>query len=134
MKQILFGVYCALLLSSAHGQMRNQVKSTKNPAEAYIRQAEREWIAAIATGDVSVVTRFLADDFIGIGSDAAPYNKAEAISWIQSSHSDFIYCRLDSPSKIRFFGNMVVAQGSESWERRRGEPRKGRFVWTEVWV
>lgn len=121
-------------MSSAGGQTRDRARAARSSAEAYIREGEREWTAAIASGDVSGAERILADDFIGIGSDATPYNKADAISWIRSSHGDFIYCRLDSPSKIRFFGNTAVAQGSESWERRAGEPRKGRFVWTEVWV
>jgi hypothetical protein len=31
--------------------------------------------------------------------------------------------------KVRFFGDTAVAQGSESWEKRKGEPRYGRFVW-----
>jgi ketosteroid isomerase-like protein len=121
-------------MSSANGQTRDRVEPAKGSAEAQIREGEREWTAAIASGDVSGVRRILADDFVGIGSDALPYNKADAISWIESGHGDFVYCRLDAPSKIRFFGDTAVAQGSESWERRTGEPRKGRFVWTEVWV
>jgi hypothetical protein len=36
--------------------------------------------------------------------------------------------------KVRFFGDTAVAQGSESWERRTGKPRLGRFVWTDTWV
>jgi hypothetical protein len=27
-----------------------------------------------------------------------------------------------------------VAQGSESWEKRKGEPHYGGFVWTDTWI
>jgi hypothetical protein len=36
--------------------------------------------------------------------------------------------------KSGFFGDNAVAQGSESWEKRKGEPRFGRFVWTDTWI
>ncbi len=36
--------------------------------------------------------------------------------------------------RVRFFGNTAVAQGYETWERRSGQPRRGRFVWTDTWV
>jgi hypothetical protein len=36
--------------------------------------------------------------------------------------------------KVRFYGDTAVAQGSESWVRRTGEPRQGRFVWTDTWL
>lgn len=34
--------------------------------------------------------------------------------------------------KIRFYGDMAIAQGNESWERKTGE--RGRFVWTDTWL
>jgi hypothetical protein len=34
--------------------------------------------------------------------------------------------------KVRFYGNMAIAQGSETWEKRSGE--RGRFVWTDTWL
>lgn len=34
--------------------------------------------------------------------------------------------------KIRFYGDMAIAQGNKSWERKTGE--RGRFVWTDTWL
>ena len=36
--------------------------------------------------------------------------------------------------KVRFYGDTAVAQGSETWERRTGDPLRGRFVWTDTWL
>jgi hypothetical protein len=36
--------------------------------------------------------------------------------------------------KLRFYGDTAVAQGSESWERRTGTPKRGSFVWTDTWI
>ena len=54
-----------------------------------------------------------ADDFIGVDVDGSRYDKAKAISFVQTHHSDYISNHLDDV-KIRFFGNSAVAQGSES--------------------
>jgi ketosteroid isomerase-like protein len=107
--------------------------STAN-AERYIRDSESQWAEAVASGDVSVVQRILSDDFIGVDAgDGHLYPKAEAISWIQEHHTEYLFNHLDDV-KVRFFGDTAVAQGSESWERRAGEPRRGRFAWTDTWV
>ena len=36
--------------------------------------------------------------------------------------------------KVRFYGDAAVAQGNESWVRRTGTPKQGRFVWTDTWI
>lgn len=73
----------------------------------------------------------MADDFIGVEADDGHlYDKGEAIFWIRKHRSEYISNHLDDV-KIRFCGIAAVAQGSESWERRTGEPRRGRFVWTD---
>lgn len=103
-------------------------------ADQYIRDSESQWAEAVANGDVSVVQRILSDDFIGVDAgDGHLYPKAEAISWIREHHTEYLFNHLDEV-KVRFFGNTAVAQGSESWERRTGEPRRGRFMWTDTWL
>jgi hypothetical protein len=36
--------------------------------------------------------------------------------------------------KVRFFGETAVAQGSETWEKRNGQLKRGTYVWTDTWV
>lgn len=134
MKKILFCVLGLLLVSPASPQTRRPATPEQNSAERYIRESEAQWAEAIANGDVSVVQRILADDFIGVDPDDGHlYYKAEAISWIREHHQEFISNHLEQV-KIRFFGHTAIAQGSESWSRSTGEPRRGRFVWTDTWL
>ncbi len=115
--------------STAQNLTNNQIA-----AEKYIRESEIQWTEAVVSGDVSVVQRILADDFVGVDpSDGHPYNKREEISSTRQERGEYISDHL-ADVKIRFFGNAAIAQGSESWERRTGKPRRGRFVWTDTWV
>jgi len=100
--------------------------------EAYIKDSESKWAESLVNGDTASVNRILAHDFIGTGSDGGRYTKQEAIDWI-SQPSSFISNRLDSV-KVTFFGNMAIARGSETWERRSGEVFKGQYVWTDTWL
>jgi ketosteroid isomerase-like protein len=123
-----------LIIAAALSMAAQQSTTSNADAERYIRDSESQWAEAVATGDLSVVKRVLADDFIGVDAgDGHLYPKAEAISWIQDHHTEFVFNHVDEV-KVRFYGNTAVAQGSESWERRIGEPRRGRFVWTDTWV
>jgi ketosteroid isomerase-like protein len=123
-----------LILATALSVSAQQSTTTNTDAERYIRDSESQWAEAVANGVVSAVKRILADDFIGVDAgDGHLYPKTEAISWIRDNHTEFAFNHLDEV-KVRFFGNTAVAQGSESWERRTGEPRRGRFVWTDTWV
>jgi hypothetical protein len=50
----------------------------------------------------------------------------EAPKYFVSNHANEI--------KVRFYGATALAQGDETWERRSGDPLRGRFVWTDTWV
>jgi len=102
-------------------------------ARQYITESEKQWAEAVASGDSTVVQRILADDFIGVSTKGEQYNKEyevhstpEGPKFFKSNHLNDI--------KIRFYGNMAVAQGDEIWVRYSGEPITGRFVWTDTWL
>jgi ketosteroid isomerase-like protein len=116
------------------GSTAQNLTSAQLAAEKYIREGEARWTEAIVSGDVSIAQRILADDFVGVDpSDGHLYDKREEISSTRQERSRYISDHLTNV-KIRFFGNTAIAQGSESWVRRTGEPRRGRFVWTDIWV
>jgi ketosteroid isomerase-like protein len=102
-------------------------------AERYIVASERQWAESVATGDSSVVERILADDFIGVDPDGNFYDRAKMIADTKVANRTFLSNHLDEV-KVRFYGDTAVAQGSETWERRTGTPKRGRFVWTDTWV
>ena len=102
-------------------------------AEQYIIQSEREWAESVATGDTSVIERILADDFVGVAPKGRSYDKAQMLSDTRESPKYFVSNHANKV-RVRFYGDTAVAQGDETWERRSGDPLRGRFVWTDTWV
>ena len=99
--------------------------------ERYILESEGQWAESVATGDTSAIERILADDFIGVDPKGRLYTKQKMIDETRNAPKSFLSNRLNDV-KVRFFGNTVIAQGSETWEKRSGE--RGRFVWTDTWL
>jgi ketosteroid isomerase-like protein len=121
------------LLIGASAVVRLLVPTARSP-EQYIRDAERQWAEATASGDTSVVVRIVATDFVGIDpADGHRYGKTEAIASIRDHHAEYSSSRLDEMT-VRVIGTTAIAQGSESWERRTGEPRRGGYIWTDTWM
>ena len=102
-------------------------------AERYIIESEHQWAESVATGDSSVVERILADDFIGVDPKGRSYDKAKMVSDTRDAPKYFVSNHANEV-KVRFYGDTAVAQGSETWERRTGDPLRGRFVWTYTWL
>ncbi|MFL6353648.1 MAG: nuclear transport factor 2 family protein [Bryobacteraceae bacterium] len=102
-------------------------------AERYITEGEHQWAATLVTGDTSTVQRLLADDFLGVDPDGDPYDKPKQIADTRGFPKTYVSNRLNE-MKVRFFWNAAVIQGSETWERRTGTPKRGRFVWTDTWI
>ena len=102
-------------------------------AKQYITESEKQWAEAVASGDSTVVQRILADDFVGVATDGSHYNKEHEVHDTPEGPKHFKSNHLNQV-KIRFYGNMAVAQGDETWVRYSGEPLTGRFVWTDTWL
>jgi ketosteroid isomerase-like protein len=99
--------------------------------ERYILDSERQWAESVATGDTSAIERILADDFIGVDPKGHLYTKQQMIDETRNAPKYFVSNRLHDV-KVRFYGKLAIAQGSETWEKRSGE--RGRFVWTDTWL
>ena len=99
--------------------------------ERYILESERQWAESVATGATSAIERILADDFIGVDPHGHVYTKQQMIGDTRNAPKYFVSNRLNDV-KVRFYGKMAVAQGSETWEKHSGE--RGRFVWTDTWL
>ena len=101
-------------------------------AEEYIRESEKQWAESVASGDSGVIVRILADDFIGVDPDGSQYNKEAMVKGTFDAPKYFLSNHLNEV-KIRFYGNTAVAQGNETWVKRK-DSFTGRFVWTDTWV
>jgi ketosteroid isomerase-like protein len=119
--------FLLLVTSLAHVQTGDDHASDR----AYIRQAESDWAESVVTNNVSVLERILADDFLGVDIDGSHYSKTDAIKDFRTKPSEFVSNHLNEV-EIRFYGDVAVAQGNESWKKKDGT--LGKFVWTDTWV
>jgi len=100
-------------------------------AEAQIRDIERAWAKVAVTGDPSVIETIFANDFLGTNPDGMLYTKQDFINDTRANPLGFISNELND-MKLRFFGNVAVAQGNETFTRKDGAT--GRLVWTDILV
>jgi uncharacterized protein (TIGR02246 family) len=98
-------------------------------AEAEIREIQQSWAQVAVTGDPTVIETIFADDFQGIAPDGTSYGKRDFIEDVKANPLGFKSIVLDE-MKVRFFGNVAVAQGRETFTKQDGE--RGRFAWTDV--
>ena len=105
----------------------------QDEAKQYIIESEHQLAESVASGDTTVIERLLADDFIGLDPGGKFYDKAKMISHTRDAPKYFVSNHVNQV-KVSFYGDSAVAQGDETWERRSGEPRRARFVWTDTWV
>jgi ketosteroid isomerase-like protein len=101
------------------------------PVLSYICKSEREWAESVASGDTSAVKRILSEDFIGVDPKGKQYRKAEMVADTAEAPKYF-NSNVIGDIIVRFYGNTAVAQGSETWRKKKGDT--GRFVWTDTWV
>jgi ketosteroid isomerase-like protein len=121
-------VVLTVLMFVSWAQQADQAK-----VERYIKESESQWAEAAVKGDTATVERVLADDFVGVAPDGSLYDKGREIVDTREDKGNTISNHTNG-IKVRFFGDTAVAQGSETWERRSGEPKRGSYVWTDTWV
>ena len=138
MRLLLVAVVAATLCAcSNHAQERRadpDAATAQLPpqaeSEAYMRKAEEDWAQVFVKENPALFERILADDFVGVFSDGVVRNKAETIPH-EKPDPAFRSAKLDYVN-YRHFGDIAVAQGVESAQRRDGKSDL-RLIWTDVW-
>lgn len=98
-----------------------------------IEAGEATWARSIPAGDVAAMQALLDEDYRGVAPDGSRTTKAEELEGLKSGPQHFVSNRLVEVH-VRLYGDAAVAEGIEQWEKRDGEPRTGRWVWTDTWV
>ncbi len=96
-----------------------------------IRKSSQVWADVGVTGDPAPMETLFADDFIGTDSEGKLYTKRDFINFIKTSPAPFVSNKVNEV-KIRFFGNVAVAQGNETFKLKNGA--SGRFFWTDIYL
>jgi hypothetical protein len=74
----------------------------------------------------------LAADFLGIEVDGSHYDKAWEIKAFQSEAATFSSMKMKD-MKIRFTGDIAIAQGHLSFKKKNGDG-SGGIAFTDTWV
>jgi ketosteroid isomerase-like protein len=126
----VFVIVSVLLLVSA---------SAARPVRAstdveFISFLEEAWVNAILTKDVKVLDRVLADDFIGVSPNGAPYSKKEAIADIRSGFYAVESMELQD-LKVHITGDVAIVTYYQNEKSKFGnEDSTGHYIFTDVWV
>jgi ketosteroid isomerase-like protein len=102
-------------------------------AEKYIKESEQQWAEAAKNQDIALIDRIVAVDFLGIAPDGTFYNKSDELSRVKLGGDEVLSNHVNH-IKVRFFGDTAVAQGDETWEHLKGDPKRGSYVWTDTWI
>jgi ketosteroid isomerase-like protein len=108
----------------------NHSKEREMTSENEIRQLNNAYIQASLAGDVAWYQAHLAEDFVGIESDATVLDKA-AFLRMTAQGSDLAHYQLEEVD-VRFYGNVALIRCTGSWQTKQGVPGISRYV--DVWV
>jgi len=127
----VLAVAAALFVAIFAGQGQDAEQSK---VERYIKEGEAAWAEAGSKGDATTVERILADDFVGVAPNGSFYSKATEMANARNDHGTVTVSNHVNDINVRFYGDTAVAQGSETWEMRNANPKRGSYVWTDTWV
>jgi len=100
-------------------------------AEEYIIKSELEWGPSLAAGDTTVTERICSEDFIGISSKGAEYNKRDlnkkTVLEANQKKAE-VY-----DVKVVFYEKAAVARGKETWTNL-SDSTSTYSVWTDTWI
>ena len=104
--------------------------------EASVRQAEKDWNAAIVKQDMAAVTKFMADDYVLINVlDRGP-STTERSEWLQNLAAMRIISYQTEVTRVRVYGDSAVVSLKGSWHVVFPDAGEidGNFFVTDVWT
>jgi ketosteroid isomerase-like protein len=100
--------------------------------EAIIRARASAWGAAFMRGDVGAIDSLLADDFIGTAKNGTLYDKPTMRGWVVICPN--LTSSRTSVNRVRFFGEIAIATGTDDMIGPAPAYRRIRTVWTDIWI
>lgn len=100
--------------------------------EAAIRERAAAWGGAFVRGDVDMVDRLLADDFVGTAKNGTLYDKRTMMGWVRDGPN--LSSNKTTVDQIRFFGDIAIATGTDVIVGPTPEMRRIKTIWTDIWI
>lgn len=105
----LFGLLTGIcLFVNCNNVQTKAAKIDYEKAEQYIKESEKQWAEAVASGDSTVIQRILADDFIGVDTKGNQHDKQHEVHGTHDAPKYFKSNHLNDV-RIRFCENAAVA-------------------------
>jgi len=117
----------SLLLTMLHARGIDHVAD-----RADIIQLERDWVQSFVTVDTAANNRIVADDFFGTEPDGRRIHKADLMAELKAMEPLKSNRLNEDDITMRFYGDVAVINGSESWVEKSG--KSGSFIWTDIFV
>jgi ketosteroid isomerase-like protein len=124
---MIVGVTALLMLGIALAQTSD---------EASLRQAEKDWNAAISKQDMAAVTKFMADDYVLVNVLERGPIITERAEWLWSLAAMRIISSQTEVTRVRVYGDSAVVSVKGSWHVvfRDGEEIDRNYFVTDVWT
>jgi ketosteroid isomerase-like protein len=95
---------------------------------------EREVAEVAARGDLTMMERVLADDFVGIEANGQQLNRTQLLDRFHLPDYQVLTLRHED-IRVHVFGDCAVATATTVLEARyKGQEIRGRFPYTRVWL
>lgn len=95
---------------------------------------EDEWANAAVKGDIVLLDKIMADDYIWTDPNGVVWTKAESLAVLKSGE-DKILSMVGSDMKARVYGDAAVVLGcSTTKETLKGKDVSGVFRFTDTWI
>lgn len=121
-------------LAIAMAQARGQNMDRNSKVEQQLIRMERELAEAATRGDVAMLERFTADDFIGIDHYGRELTKARILARFRSPDYEVESLRHEG-IRVRVFGDCAVATARTVVKGRyKGQDVGGEFPYMRVWI
>ena len=99
-----------------------------------LKGLEREVAEAAARGDLAMMERVLADDFVGIEANGQQLTRAQVLDRFHLPDYEVQTLRHED-IRVHVFGDCAVATATTVLEARyKGQEIRGRFPYTRVWL
>jgi len=122
-----------LVVATAACGLNTPSRDGRIEAQQELTALERA-VAGAAGGDLTMMERVLANDFVGIEANGQQLNRQQVLERLHIPDYQVLTLRHDD-IRVHVFGECAVATATTVLEARyKGQEIRGRFPYTRVWL
>jgi len=123
----------AIALADTRAPTNTPKTDAESTAET-LKQLERNWAAAMKTGDGEQIGRILGEDWIEVSNDGRKLTKEQLVSGVKSGRVKVESIEF-GPLDVKVLGDAAVVQGSHvERSTTNGQSISGEVIWMDVFA